>query len=346
MLKAQGIAADIYRDILQGNFDPTLVKYAPHKLKGRSVADAVADFKEALGVSDFSDASRKLLISDLFKEYTAFKKQSLKANSMIDYDRISNKLKLCPYKKLSETVQIIQWMVEQHQGKNPNTLSKYFKILKAMGDWCVISERIDKNYFQGLNKLLPKVKHNVSQEKIEPFTSRERDEIIRAFYVHKHYCYYAPLVQFLFFSGCRPEEALALQWKHIKGERVTFSQVVTHEGKIEVGLKTQQKRSITLSTNMINALPLRQGDDVLVFRSSTGKLIDWHNFANRAWRKVLESLPHIEYRNPYQMRHTAITELIKTGIDSVIVAKWVGNSPGIIAKHYMGDVSKISIPQT
>jgi integrase len=50
---------------------------------------------------------------------------------------------------------------------------------------------------------------------INPFTREERDVIIRRFEESNHYSYYAPLVKLLFFTGCRPSEAIALQWKHI-----------------------------------------------------------------------------------------------------------------------------------
>lgn len=42
----------------------------------------------------------------------------------------------------------------------------------------------------------------------------------------------------------------------------------------------------------------------------------------------------IEYRVPYQMRHTFITLTLKKETDVETVAKWVGNSAQIISKHY------------
>ncbi|MBC1270555.1 site-specific integrase, partial [Trichormus variabilis FSR] len=62
---------------------------------------------------------------------------------------------------------------------------------------------------------------------INPFTREERDIIIKAFEESKLYSYYAPLVKFLFFTGCRPSEAIALQWKHISERYITFEQAIT-----------------------------------------------------------------------------------------------------------------------
>ena len=81
---------------------------------------------------------------------------------------------------------------------------------------------------------------------------------------------------------------------------------------------------------------MTRNDSKLIFPSPAGKHIDWHNFGNRAWREVLESLPDIEYRNPKQMRHTFITERILAGDSPINVAKYCGNSASTIYKRYLG----------
>jgi integrase len=72
----------------------------------------------------------------------------------------------------------------------------------------------------------------------------------------------------------------------------------------------------------------------------------WHNFSNRAWRKVLESLPGIEYRNPYQTRHTFITLALKTQkVDLKDLANFCGNSPKIILERYAGITRNFVMPE-
>ena len=44
----------------------------------------------------------------------------------------------------------------------------------------------------------------------------------------------------------------------------------------------------------------------------------------------------IEYRKPYQTRHTFITLALDNGLDAKDVARLVGNSPEVIYKHYAG----------
>jgi integrase len=50
---------------------------------------------------------------------------------------------------------------------------------------------------------------------VNPFSKQERDLIIQTFASDRYYSYYTPYVQFLFFTGCRPSEAIALKWEQI-----------------------------------------------------------------------------------------------------------------------------------
>lgn len=141
-----------------------------------------------------------------------------------------------------------------------------------------------------------------------------------------------------------------LQWKHFKNGKIVFCQKLTADGQIEAGTKTQEKRSIKVNSQIHSVLksikPENCSTNYFVFLAKKGGLIDWHNFSNRAWKGVIENLKDIEYRNPYQMRHTCITLMVKAGVDSIIIAKWVGNSPNMIAKRYLGDVSDVELPET
>ncbi|BAY79066.1 integrase family protein (plasmid) [Nostoc linckia NIES-25] len=348
LTKATEIANRIRQDCIAGYFDPTLTKYKPNALGKRSAKDALQDLEEAKIVLAERESVNAVNLLNLFDDYTKFKSKTLKANSMIDYDRIKNKLKKCPYKLAKEAMNIMQWLVSDHKGSSTSSLEKQWKLINACCKWGVACQKLQSNPFEGIKNLIPATKNSGTKEEINPFTVEERDRIITAFRLNQHYSYYAPLVEFLFITGCRPEEALALQWKHIKGVKITFSQKLTANGEIELGTKTEEKRSITMNTRIKEIAdsikPENFSSQDFVFPAKKGGLIDWHNFANRAWRNVLESLPDIDYRNPYQMRHTCITLMVKAGVDSTIIARWVGNSPNMIAKRYLGDVSDVMMP--
>lgn len=63
--------------------------------------------------------------------------------------------------------------------------------------------------------------------------------------------------------------------------------------------------------------------DDLVFPSPGGRFIDFHNFRNRAWKTVLDSLPLV----------------------AKDVARLVGNSPEMIYKHYAGRKRELTVPE-
>ncbi|WP_416676729.1 site-specific integrase [Egbenema bharatensis] len=201
------------------------------------------------------------------------------------------------------------------------------------------------------------------EEEINPFTREERDRIIAAFQANRYYKGYAPLVEFLFFTGCRPSEALALQWKNVKQQVITFRRVLIYDGKklvIQDKLKTQALRKFSINPQLAEIIaaikPENSDPESLVFPSPKGKFIDWSNFTTRAWAKILASLaqdtvlsngeilPGIEYRNPYQMRHTFCSLCREGDIASIQLAKWVGNSAEMIDRVYAKPVNRISVP--
>ncbi|MHC5719057.1 MAG: tyrosine-type recombinase/integrase, partial [Nostoc sp.] len=271
----------------------------------------INDAKEAREIEAARLSVNSVSLLQLFEDFTAFKSKTLKSNSMIDYNRIQNKLKKCPHKLARDAVNIMQWLVADHDGTSTSSIEKQWKLINACCKWAVSTRKLQSNTFQDLRNLIPSTKNTRSQDEIKPFTNNERKQIIQAFYTNDRYSYYAPLVEFLFSTGCRPEEALALQWKHVKQGRITFCQKLTANGEIEAGTKTQKKRSITVNDRIQSVLGTIKAEkcsgESYLFPAKKGGFIDWHNFANRAWKSVLDTLPDIEYRNPYQMRHTAIT---------------------------------------
>lgn len=164
----------------------------------------------------------------------------------------------------------------------------------------------------------------------------------------------APFVKFLFATGCRPSEAVALQWGDINLNKnfLTFqrSYTISEDGlKMKQGLKTQKKRKFpfneghSLKLLLESIKPENPQPEQLVFPSPTGKVIDFHNFNVRAWNKILEGLPDIKYRKPYQTRHTFITLAINEATVPT-VARLVGNSPEMIFRHYVGNITDIFAP--
>ena len=318
---AQAIADLIMADIRVGQFDTTLARYGGLKQIQSGLDDAQERLKELRQKQGAAD------LKELWEKYREFKRPMLAPTTLkIDYGRRMLFLNDLPTTRLSEAIAIRDWLITN---KPPAQARKILTQIKACCDWALVSGLIEVNPFAKMAQQVKVLSDEDSE--INPFSPEERDRIIAAF--ERDFPAYAPLVKFCFFTGCRPSEAIALEWKDLRGKRLTFHATFS-DGEHGDKLKTQKKRTITLNERAIATLPERTNN--LIFPSPKGKFLDWHNFSNRAWREVLEGLPEIEYRNPKQMRHTFITERILAGDSPVNVAKYVGNSAATIYRRYLG----------
>jgi integrase len=238
--------------------------------------------------------------------------------------------------------------------------------LSACYAWAKNSKLIEANPFAGMAselKLPRSKKISVGDREIEPFTAAERDSIIEALKTNQ-FCHpftsknhlhsnYAGYIQFLFYTGCRPSEAIGLQWKNIDIDKgvVLFQEAVVQSpgGRIrKEGLKTQAFRRFKMNNQLREVLEgaklLSHSTEGLVFPAPEGGFIVQDNFRKRIWKKILQGL-ELEYRVPYQTRHTFITLCLDKGIDAKDIAQWVGNSPEIIYKHYAGSRHSLQVPE-
>jgi integrase len=115
----------------------------------------------------------------------------------------------------------------------------------------------------------------------------------------------------LFGTGCRIGEVIGLRWKHISNDcnQIWIGEQLTR-GKRKTA-KRNRARIITLTPKLqkllIDRKPSNPEPDSLVFTAPKGGAIDDHNFRNRAWKNVLTHL-EIDYRKPYNTRHTLISQ--------------------------------------
>ncbi|NET08637.1 MAG: site-specific integrase [Symploca sp. SIO2B6] len=257
----------------------------------------------------------------------------------IDFAKIRAKLKRCPYKQLTQASDIINWAMAQ---LTRGSAKRFLLQLRAACNWATAAGVIEDNPFSDM----PKFKTTTDRTP-DPFTPSEQHLILGTFQRSADYAYYAEFVEFLFLTGARPSEAIALDWEHISNERhiITFCQAVV-EG-VRKDTKTHQIRRFPINSQL-QALFERIAEKAdpattTVFPGPKGSLIDQHNFASRAWRKTLQPLP-IRYRPPYSMRHTFITSCLEKGIGVPQVASWVGNSPKTIWEHYAGVICVQDVP--
>ncbi len=249
--------------------------------------------------------------------------------------------KRCPY-GLDDPVGVRDWLGGNYP---PITAKRLLVQLNACGKWAVGSKVLESNPFAGMAGSITIPKGEKLVDKIDTFTPDERDAIIAGFEQSPYYRHYAPLVRFLFLTGCRSGEALGLEWSHITEGLITFRQTSVNgkSNQLKAGLKTQSSRAFPVNRQLQELLDSIPRVNKLVFPSPTGRLIDWGGFHRRAWTKVL-GLVGIRYRNPYQTRHTFITQALQK-LSVQDVAKLVGNSPQMIYAHYAGASREMVVPE-
>jgi integrase len=224
-----------------------------------------------------------------------------------------------------------------------STTRKVLLYARAANCWAIEEEILSKNFYSRLFKNIPKSqkdgrsrkcfeKHEI-QQILAAFSS---NEFVSKFSVHLH-SHYRGYVEFLTLTGFRPEEAIALQWADINNSRIIVSRAYS-QGILK-STKTYEARTFPVNSqlgDLLQSLPRTQN---LVFPSPEGGYINQHNFGERYWKPIVKKLISggkvAEYLPSYNLRHSWITRMLRSGLDIATVAKLAGNKPDTIMKHYL-----------
>lgn len=224
-----------------------------------------------------------------------------------------------------------------------------------------------KNLFKGLGDDIVTKKRVVDESEFTDdsyiaFTKEERDIIIDAYYNHPTFHKYAHFVKFLFLTGCRPGEAIALRWGDIRPDftAIRFCRSYDTKTRITKETKTGESRVFRcgkrLSSFLESMFSMRYQSDSPVFTNSMGGLMNWQSFCY-SWfgekdgrrlgivHKLVEQGKVHQYLKPYSTRHTFITLQLHAGVNPRDVAKQCGNSPSVIQRHYSDVVRNLTLPE-
>lgn len=315
--------AEIKIDLESGYYDPTLLKYRPRKLGANPT---------------------QISAVQLFEKYlTHYQQQrSLTPGSVVKLNGIASKLQLflddIPANKVTESVAtkaIAQWS----ESASNRTVKEYLYIIKGCWDWAKDKYSVaDPNpWDDSLTRSRSRDNNRVPKQP-KPFTLDEFQAIVSAFTNHPQYSHYTDFVLFLANSACRPGEAAGLRWKHLGVDYATAWIGESISRRNQKGTKTGKARTIQLNPVLKQILISRyerlepQADD-LVFPSPKGVAIDDHNFCNRAWKTILTSC-HIEYRTPYNLRHSAISHALAQGANPIALAEQTGHDKRVLLSTY------------
>jgi len=224
-----------------------------------------------------------------------------------------------------------------------STVRKVLLYARAANHWAIEEELLTKNFYSRLFKNIPKSQKTGRSrkcfEKLEIeyiLAAFASNEFVSKFSVHPH-SYYRGYVEFLTLTGFRPEEAIALTWSDIKNKRIIVSRAYSQGILKET--KTYETRSFPINSQLgklFTDLPKTQN---LVFPSPEGGHINQHNFGERYWKPIVKKLVQADkiakYLPTYNLRHSWITRMLRSGLDIATVAKLAGNKPDTIMKHYL-----------
>ncbi|MFN3360096.1 MAG: tyrosine-type recombinase/integrase [Pseudanabaenaceae cyanobacterium] len=278
-------------------------------------------------------------LGELWQKFVDYQREILSPTTIANsYEPVTRYLQKCQTEGLQDPIGLRGELLQiTTKGQAQNALMYLSKCCQ----WGMNQGLLDRDPFAGMYREIrtPKPTAPVA------FTQAERDSIIAAFASDSVYSYYAPLVKFLFWTGCRPCEAVGLQWAAVAPD---YSFIHFAAGIVLAGSKLVERP--TTKTGVVRKFPcspslrellrsLHPSSHTLVFPSKQGKPINIRNFNVGAWRSVLRQLG-LEYKNgtrmtPYNCRDTFISLQIAAGVSSDVVAHWVGNSPAIIRQKYL-----------
>lgn len=199
--------------------------------------------------------------------------------------------------------------------------------LRSVFEDALNDELIDFNPFDrvALSKLIRQTA-KASDYVVNPFTAAERAALLDACRLDER-----PMLQFWFATGLRPGELQALEWRHIDWERrvarIEQNQVA---GVIKAPKTAAGIRDVDLDANAIAALKAQR-----LLSEAKGARIWLNPRDSRPWttdaqiRKTFW-LPvcvrsKVDYRNPYQVRHTYASTLLTAGQNPWYVAQQLGH---------------------
>jgi integrase len=329
---AEAKARQIELDLLSGNFDDTLTKYKP-----QSVLSALTpDIAPKAGVT----------LPQLWARYVEYKIPNASPKTINGtYEPVTAHLKRCPTDGLEDA---LKFRMELLQATTQSQARRTLMQLSAACKWGVKHGLIPSNPLEGMYKELEPTRPVPAMA----FTVEERDRIIKAFENDSrsgmNYRHYASLVKFLFWTGCRPCEAIGLRWGSITPD---CSKIHFHESIVEVSgklvrreeTKTGVKRWFSCTSKLQALLqsirPKEFNSESLVFPSPKGSAISVSNFSDRAWNRILNGLELAAKdgikMTPYNCRDTFITLQAIQGKSSTTIARWVGNSSKVIEEKYL-----------
>lgn len=312
--RATALREEIRRKIKEGTFD--YATYFPDSPRAASPKKA-SSLMEALLTKQLETYERQVANSQMSPSTYGGYKKAITGERMRRWHGLQ-------VREVSPSM-LREWVAEMDCTSKAirNTLTP----LRSVFEDALNDELIDFNPFDrvALSKLIRQTA-KASDYVVNPFTASERAALLDACRPDER-----PMLQFWFATGLRPGELQALEWKHIDWERavarIELNQVA---GVVKAPKTAAGVRDVDLDANAISALKAQRP-----FSEAKGPRI-WLNprdgtpWATDAqvrktlWQPVC-TRSQVDYRNPYQVRHTYASTLLTAGHNPWYVAAQLGH---------------------
>jgi integrase len=177
-------------DLLFGGYDPTLEKYR-------------------VGVRI---PPKKVTLLEVWEAYLTGHVVKLAPKTQAQFRTFDRVIQQLPTYDLDKPFEIVDWLIKSC---TPGTAKRIVKNLGSACRWCKRRGIVPFNPFDDMSREVPSSPAKVGE--IEVFSPEEIETIFQAYGEHLQYRRFLPLVRFLALTGCRPEEAIGLRWRNVRG---------------------------------------------------------------------------------------------------------------------------------
>jgi len=307
----------------------------------------VRTLKRTGGLGEF-DVGKETLAEFAEQWWELYARPNLAAKTLSVYARLWNKHAL-PHlgryrlRELTPTV-VSRFRAQlERDGIGPEAIRKTMAIVQGMLQRAVEWERMGSNPAKIARK--PPAKRQRAIRPLPPSTVEE----IRRHLIAEARDADAVLVSVLAYAGLRPQETLALSWRHVR-ERTLLVEAAVADGQLK-GQKTgKPPRAVDLLQPLkrdLAELRMRRGrpePDELVFPSSSGepwREHDWKNWRRRVFEAAAKA-SGLDAVRPYDLRHSFASLLIHEGRLSIVeIAQQLGHNPTTCLSTYAHVIAEL-----
>jgi integrase len=284
---------------------------------------------EQLAISQYVDGQNLLhertTFEDLSKQFFKHcenKSKSIKRNYNNSY---KNHLQYFYNFKLKDITSLIVENWVRDCNKTPNTIKECIKFCKAMYNYAIKHELINKNPFKRIE--MP----NIERKDRKRLTLDEAIKLLQR--CKEIYPDFYPILATQIFTGVREGELLALKWSDLdinKGKLKIRRQYT--QGELKETLKTSSSyREIDICPTLVNILIAHKKSQAritqFIFVNSKGNLYNPRNLIQRRFEPLLEIMyKDKKYMRFYDLRGTYVDILLSQGVPLKYIQTQVGHA--------------------